>query len=160
MSEAPSETRLRPFLAGLYWTIPAFLSLLLYYRGLWCWFQGDDFSLLLLVSLPDHEFWPALWQPRAQGTLRPLSERLFFYYFYHWFGLDAFPYWLLVFATHVVNLRHIVSKGDTARRGPVGCTRLDRPAGHARVRAARPGARSVGPVARAIRVLLGTDYST
>ena len=59
---------------------------------------------MLLVSLPDHEFWPALWQPRAQGTWRPLSERLFFYYFYHWFGLDAFPYRLLVFATHVVNL--------------------------------------------------------
>ena len=59
---------------------------------------------MLLASLPDHEFWPALWQPRAQGTLRPLSERLFFYYFYHWFGLDAFPYRLLVFATHVVNL--------------------------------------------------------
>ena len=103
-SEVSSETRPHPLLAALYWTIPAFLSLLLYYRGLWCWFHGDDFSLLLLVSLPDHEFWPALWQPRAQGTWRPLSERLFFYYFYHWFGLDAFPYRLLVFATHIVNL--------------------------------------------------------
>ena len=104
MSDESSRADLHPLLTCVYWTAPAVLSLLLYYRGLWCWFHGDDFSLLLLVSLPDHEFWPALWQPRAQGTLRPLSERLFFYYFYHWVGLDAFPYRLLVFATHVVNL--------------------------------------------------------
>ena len=104
MSDESSRAGLHRLLTCVYWTAPAILSLLLYYRGLWCWFHGDDFSLLFLVSLPDHEFWPALWQPRAQGTLRPLSERLFFYYFYHWFGLDAFPYRLLVFATHVVNL--------------------------------------------------------
>ena len=104
MSDESSRAGLHRLLTCVYWTAPAILSLLLYYRGLWCWFQGDDFSLLFLVSLPDHEFWPALWQPRAQGTWRPLSERLFFYYFYHWFGLDAFPYRLLVFATHVVNL--------------------------------------------------------
>jgi hypothetical protein len=29
---------------------------------------------------------------------------LYFYYFYHWFGLNAFPYRLLAFATLVVNL--------------------------------------------------------
>ena len=104
MSEVSSKTQLRLLFAALYWTIPAFLSLLLYYRGLWSWFHGDDFSLLLLVSLPDQEFWPAIWEPRHWGQFRPLSERLFFYYFYQWFGLDAFPYRVLAFATHIVNL--------------------------------------------------------
>ena len=104
MSEVPSKTRLRLLFAALYWTIPAFFSLLLYYRGLWSWFHKDDFSLLLLVALPDQEFWPAIWEPRHWGQFRPLSERLFFYYFYQWFGLDAFPYRVLAFATHVVNL--------------------------------------------------------
>jgi hypothetical protein len=91
-------------LTCLYWSLPALLSLWLFRRGLWCWFHRDDFPLLLLVQLPDHQFWPQLWQPRAQGTFRPLSERLFFYYFYHWFGLNAFPYRLLAFATLIVNL--------------------------------------------------------
>ena len=118
MSDVSSRAGLHRLLTCVYWTAPAILSLLLYYRGLWCWFHSDDFSLLLLVSLPDHEFWQALWQPRAQGTLRPLSERLFFYYFYHWFGLDAFPYRLLVFATHVVNLMLLaaVTQRLTGRR--------------------------------------------
>ena len=82
MSEVSSKTQLRLLFAALYWTIPAFLSLLLYYRGLWSWFHKDDFSLLLLVALPDQEFWPAIWEPRHWGQFRPLSERLFFYYFY------------------------------------------------------------------------------
>jgi hypothetical protein len=94
----------RLLLIGLYWSVPAVLSLWLFHRGLWCWFHRDDFPLLLLVQLPDHQFWAQLWQPRAQGTFRPLSERLFFYYFYHWFGLNAFPYRLLAFATLVLNL--------------------------------------------------------
>jgi Dolichyl-phosphate-mannose-protein mannosyltransferase len=101
----PTARRFVSLAASLiYWTVPALLSLWLFHRGLWCWFQQDDFSLLLYAQLPDREFWPQLWLPRAQGTFRPLSERLFFYYFYRWFGLDAFPYRLLVFATLVVNL--------------------------------------------------------
>jgi hypothetical protein len=80
------------------------LSFWLFRLGLWCWFHRDDFPLLLLSQLPDHEYWPQLWQPRAQGTFRPLSERLFFYYFYQWFGLNAFPYRLLAFATLLLNL--------------------------------------------------------
>jgi len=93
-----------PLASLVYWTVPALLSLWLFHRGLWCWFQQDDFSLLLLVQLPDREFWPQLQLPRAQGTFRPLSERLFFYYFHRWFGFDAFPFRLLVFATLVINL--------------------------------------------------------
>lgn len=104
MSETAARRSLRLLLTCLYWSVPALLSLWLFQRGLWCWFHRDDFPLLLLVQLPDHQFWPQLWEPRAQGTFRPLSERLFFYYFYHWFGLNAFPYRLLAFATLIVNL--------------------------------------------------------
>ena len=45
-----------------------------------------------------------LFEPRAQGTYRTLSERLFFYYFHQWFGLNAFPFRLLPFVTQIVNL--------------------------------------------------------
>ena len=88
----------------LYWAVPPCLLLLLFYRGLWCWFFKDDIALLQLASLPDREFWSTLWQPRGQGTLRPLSERLYAYYLYQGFGLNAFPYRVVVFATQIVNL--------------------------------------------------------
>ncbi len=89
---------------ALTWVVPSCAFLALYHQGLWCWFHTDDFSLLWQSSLPTHEFIGELLQPRAQGTFRPLSERLFFFTFYRWFGLDAFPYRLLVFATQIVNL--------------------------------------------------------
>ena len=104
MSEEPAKHFPRRLGAVLYWVFPAIPFLWLYHRGLWCWFYGDDFSLLLLAALPDKEFWEAFFQLRAQGTFRPLSERLFFYFFHGWFGFDAFPYRVLVFATQIVNL--------------------------------------------------------
>ena len=104
MSEEPAKSLPQRLGVVLYWVFPAVPFLWLYHRGLWCWFFGDDFSLLLLAAFPDKEFWEAFFQPRAQGTFRPLSERLFFYFFYGWFGFDAFPYRLLVFATQIVNL--------------------------------------------------------
>ncbi len=104
MSEEPAKHFPRRLGAVLYWVVPAIPFLWLYHRGLWCWFFGDDFSLLLLAAFPDKEFWEAFFQPRAQGTFRPLSERLFFYFFHGWFGFDAFPYRVLVFGTQIVNL--------------------------------------------------------
>jgi len=104
VSEEPSKRLSLRLGVVLYWVLPAIPFLWLYHRGLWCWFFGDDFSLLLLAAFPDKEFWEAFFQPRAQGTFRPLSERLFFYFFYGWFGFDAFPYRLLVFGTQIVNL--------------------------------------------------------
>lgn len=109
MSEEPAKSLLQRLGVVLYWVFPAVPFLWLYHRGLWCWFFGDDFSLLLLAAFPDKEFWEAFFQPRAQGTFRPLSERLFFYFFYGWFGFDAFPYRVLVFATQIVNLWLLVA---------------------------------------------------
>lgn len=86
------------------WLLPPLALYAVYWLGLWVWFHTDDFALLRTAQLPASEFWPQLLQPRAQGTYRPLSERLFFYVFYQWYGLNAFPYRLLAFGTQVVNL--------------------------------------------------------
>jgi hypothetical protein len=91
-------------LALLWWALPPLLLYAVYWKGLFVWFHGDDFSLIEHVRAPAAEFWARLFEPRAQGTYRTLSERLFFYYFYQWFGLNAFPYRLLAFATQIVNL--------------------------------------------------------
>ncbi len=87
-----------------HWLVAPALLLLLYHRGLECWFHRDDFSILRIAMLPPEEFWRNLFEPRAQGTFRPLSERLFFYGFFEWFGLNATPYRVLVFVTQVANL--------------------------------------------------------
>ena len=86
------------------WLIAPAICLGVYGVGLWCWFHADDISLLLQVRLPPESFWPGLLEPRAQGTFRPLSERLFFYFFHGWFGFDAFPFRAAAFATHFANL--------------------------------------------------------
>jgi len=104
VSEEPSKRLPQRLGVVLYWVFPAIPFLWLYHRGLWCWFFGDDFSLLLLAAFPEKEFWEAFFQPRAQGTFRPLSERLFFYFFHGWFGFDAFPFRVLVFGTQIINL--------------------------------------------------------
>ena len=104
MSEEPAKRLPQRLGVVLYWVFPAIPFLWVYHRGLWCWFFGDDFSLLLLAAFPDKEFWEAFFQPRAQGTFRPLSERLFFYFFHGWFGFDSFPFRVLVFGTQIVNL--------------------------------------------------------
>ena len=50
------------------------------------------------------DLWTILFAPMAQGTIRPLSERLFFLAFYHFFGLEAIPYRIAVFLTQFANL--------------------------------------------------------
>lgn len=95
--------RLRP---ALWWAIPILISFAVYYPGLQAWFRMDDFAWLGL-KLEIHswnDFWRVLFEPRAQGTIRTLSERAFFLAFFHWFELDALPYRIVVFATHALNL--------------------------------------------------------
>lgn len=99
-----SSAHVRPLLAWLAWLLPPAVLLTIFHPGLWTWFHTDDFSLLWLVTLSGDEFWLRLLEPRAQGTYRPLSERLFFYLLYQEFGWNAFPYRIVVFATQIVNL--------------------------------------------------------
>jgi hypothetical protein len=87
-----------------WWLLPALICLAVFYRGLFCWFQQDDFSWLRLEIHSWSDFWRTLVEPRAQGTIRPLSERFFFLVFRGLFGLNAFPYRLFVFLTQLANL--------------------------------------------------------
>ncbi|MBI1356499.1 MAG: hypothetical protein GC160_19320 [Acidobacteria bacterium] len=104
MSSIPANHPSTATSRALAWALPPLVFLSVYWLGLWVWFHTDDFSLLWTVMLPDSEFWPQLLTPRAQGTLRPLSERLFFRFFYEAFGLNAFPYRAWVFGSQIVNL--------------------------------------------------------
>jgi len=61
----------------------------------------DDFAWLGLHTLIhdyDSFIW-AMFTPLAQGTIRPLSERLFFVAGWHLFGLESPPFRAFVFAT-------------------------------------------------------------
>src|SRR5262249_5840276 len=88
------------------WILPPLLCPALYWYGFRAWFRADDFAWLGVGK--DIHGWRdlllALFQPRAQGTIRPWSERLFFMALYGAFGLDALPYRLVVFATQFANL--------------------------------------------------------
>ena len=82
------------------------LNLLLYWHGYNCWFQQDDFAWLgLLQMLHSGSDLPRLlFEPMAQGTIRPVSERAFFLLFRWLFDLNAAPYHALVFLTQSANL--------------------------------------------------------
>lgn len=88
------------------WAVPPLAALALYWPGLMAWFQKDDFVWLSLRGMVHnaHELWWALFAPLAQGTIRTLSERVFFMSFYSLFGLHAFPYRLLGFVTFAASL--------------------------------------------------------
>jgi hypothetical protein len=105
------------YLAWLAFSVlaPWAACLYVFWPGIRAWFQADDFAWLGL-HLHIHSFWDflrAMFEPKAQGTIRPFSERLFFTGFYWIFGLDALPYRVWVFATQLVNL---VLVGAIARR--------------------------------------------
>ncbi len=91
---------------ALSWTVPALFCLWLYWFGLLAWFQRDDFAWLSLHNqvFDRHSFLTQMFSPMAQGTIRPWSERGFFLLFYRFFGADALPYRILVFATQFLNL--------------------------------------------------------
>jgi hypothetical protein len=87
-----------------FWLTPPAIGLLLYWPGLMSWFQKDDFAWLGLRDLvhTPHDLLWALFAPLAEGTIRPLSERLFYLSFTWLFGLHPLPYHLLVFATYTL----------------------------------------------------------
>ena len=88
-------------------SVPSLFCLVLYWHGLKAWFQMDDFAWLGLHTLVHRlrQFLiSTLFRPMAQGTVRPLSERLFFLGFWQLFGMEALPYRALVFGTQFLNL--------------------------------------------------------
>lgn len=99
---APSSA----FLDAAYWLLPPLLCLAIYWRGLWVWFQADDFAWLSL-PLEVHNapsLLHALFDPKAQGSIRPLSERAFFLVFESLFGVNPLPFRICVFLTQCANL--------------------------------------------------------
>jgi hypothetical protein len=104
-------TRSTPRIA--FWITPPLVCLAVYWLGLKAWFQQDDFAWLHLRLEIDgwRDFFRLLIEPRAQGTIRPLSERLFFIVFSALFGLDALPFRIWVFLTQFANLALIGAIG-------------------------------------------------
>lgn len=94
-------------LARIAWWAAAPLACLFLYRyGLMTWFHQDDFAWLGQAD------WAQTWRdwlevlllPRAQGTIRPLSERLYFIALRGMFGLDPLPFRVVAFATQLASL--------------------------------------------------------
>src|SRR5215831_7870323 len=109
MAPAPSRSRSDTAKSIALWVIPPLVSLVLFWPGLVSWFQRDDFAWLGLRDLVHNwgDLWSALFHPYAQGTIRTLSERIYFLSFYSLFGLHALPYRILGFLTHFANLTMI-----------------------------------------------------
>ena len=86
------------------WLVPALICLIVFWPGVVAWFMRDDFAWLglRLEVFTWADLWKALFEPKAQGTIRPWSERGFFMLYSKLFGLDALPYRLTVFATQVL----------------------------------------------------------
>jgi hypothetical protein len=70
------------------------------------WFQQDDFAWLQLrQSLHSSSDWlRAMFTPFAQGTIRPISERLFFIWGAEFFFLDPRPMHIVVATTQAASL--------------------------------------------------------
>jgi len=84
-----------------YFLAAPLLCLIVFWRVPLTWFANDDFAWL---GLPLEVHGPGsllyiLFTPKAQGTVRVFSERLFFLTFSSLFGLHAMPYHLFVLFT-------------------------------------------------------------
>jgi hypothetical protein len=89
-----------------YFAVPILFAAILHWPGLTAWFQKDDFAWLSLRDLIHnwHDFWWALFAPLAQGTIRTLSERIFFLSFSTVFGIHALPFRCWAFLTFAGSL--------------------------------------------------------
>jgi len=99
--------------------------LAVHWLALKTWFLGDDFAWLgLRLELHSpRDLVHILFRPEAQGTVRTISERLFFLIFYSVFGLHAPPFRIWAFLTQFANIVLLVKianqlTGSTAA-GPI-----------------------------------------
>jgi hypothetical protein len=93
---------------------PVLLALFLYRRAFRIWFLKDDFAWLglRLSVLSPGDLLTALFAPMAQGTVRTLSERLFFLGFESVFGLESLPMRIWMFLTLGAALVLLVLVGE------------------------------------------------
>lgn len=99
------------FLTAACWLVPPLFALYLYWRGIFAWFQQDDFVWLHLVDGVHNfgELLVALFRPTDHGTWRPLPERAFFMSLQSLFGYNALPYRIVVFLTQCANFALLAS---------------------------------------------------
>jgi hypothetical protein len=85
----------------LCWLAPPLFLLAVYWRALGCYFVADDFAWLSLWRQIDSpgSLLRTLFEPAAQGTIRPLTDRGAFLLLHELFGFDSLPFHLLTFAT-------------------------------------------------------------
>jgi hypothetical protein len=84
--------------------------LALHQLALKTWFFQDDFAWLALrldISSPS-DLLEALFSPKAQGTIRTLSERLYFLVFSSLFGLNIVPFKIWTFLTELANIALLI----------------------------------------------------
>ena len=82
------------------------VCVLVHWLDLKTWFYLDDFAWLglpLELHTP-RDLIHILFHPEAQGTVRTLSERLFFLVFSSIFGMEALPYRIWAFLTQFANI--------------------------------------------------------
>ncbi len=89
-----------------YYAVPILFCVAVHWIALKTWFWGDDFAWLGLHEeiTTYNDWWDVLFGPRAQGTVRVLSDRLYFLVFTWLFGLNAAPFRIWVFLTQFANL--------------------------------------------------------
>jgi hypothetical protein len=89
-----------------YYAAPFLFCILVHWVAIRTWFWGDDFAWLGLHLEIQHwgDWFDVLFGPRAQGTVRTLSERVYFLAFTGAFGLNAVPFRLWAFLTQFANL--------------------------------------------------------
>ena len=94
----------------LYYGVPMLFCLAVHWIALKTWFRADDFAWLGLrfeVHSP-HDLLDVLLGPRAQGTIRTISERLYFLGFSSIFGMAAWPLRLWAFLTQFANIALLI----------------------------------------------------
>jgi hypothetical protein len=114
-------------LAGF--TLAGGLCLALYWPGLMAWFTMDDFAWLGLRATVQtwSDLAAAIFSPMAQGTIRPLSERLYFLTLEWAFGIEAWPFRVVAFSVQLVNVwlaLRLVERMTGSRTGGVAAAML------------------------------------
>lgn len=96
----------KSYLWALVYLLPLAFCYWLHQFAVRGWFWQDDFAWLSLhLQVFDRAtFLQTMFEPLAQGTIRPWSERGFFLLLFKLFGLDALPYHALVMGTQFANL--------------------------------------------------------
>jgi len=88
-----------------YLLAPMLVCLAVYWRAPFVWFRMDDFSWLgLPLDAHNLGLFHVLFHPEGQGTVRVLSERLFFLVLSAVFGLHAWPFRAVALGTWLADL--------------------------------------------------------